>query len=559
MNHKPLVLFACLLLWNSLYAQLRLTRTPLHAARFNPVEFSWRNARSSTLQNPFSDVVISGLFIGPNNDTTVVAGFCDRQDGSVYRIRFMPRSTGVYQYTIAVVQGNRHREQKGRLEVGPGNAKGPLRNDPEHPSHLVYEGTGEHFFWNSTTAYWLAGWKDDTIIAHSIDRLATLGINRIRVAINGRAHGGERWAEPNVVESEKFTFKLNPWVAKDPESLDHPGFDVSRFNVAHWQKLDRIVARAKERGIIVSLIFYVDGLDNATDPFKKEGMGNAYEQQYYAYAVNRYAAFDNVMWDIANEYHLFRTPAWAEKMGSYLKRIDPYKHLISVHGNADFPFRKAPWVDVVMFQSWDECGGYPFVTEARRLQAATGRILPVVNEEYGYEEHYPVWGCGGTASKVRPDGRSALNRSQLAWEICMAGAYQTTGERADFGTGAGADSGGGWINGRGNDSMTMLPLYRIMKECFERTRYWELLPRNELVSFGNLCLANEGKEYLVYTRAQHCRLQLPANQRYSVLMIDPLTGEATPQPDADSRVDNNAWQYRRNLEGNRVFILKRKP
>lgn len=64
-----------------------------------------------------------------------------------------------------------------------------------------------------------------------------------------------------------------------------------------------------------SIIFYVDGLDHACDPFKKANMGNDNEQMYYAYAAARYSASENIMWDIANEYHLFRTPEWADKMG----------------------------------------------------------------------------------------------------------------------------------------------------------------------------------------------------------------------------------------------------
>jgi hypothetical protein len=38
----------------------------------------------------------------------------------------------------------------------------------------------------------------------------------------------------------------------------------------------------------------------------------------------------------------------------------------------------------------------------------------------------------------------------------MAGAYQTTGETAKRGTGVWPDTGGGWVNGRGDDSMEML-------------------------------------------------------------------------------------------------------
>jgi hypothetical protein len=404
----------------------------------------------------------------------------------------------------------------------------------------------------------MLGWKDDKIIAESINRLANLGINRLRVAINGRAHGGDRWSEPTVVESEKFTFKLNPWVAQKPDDLDAPNFDVSNFNLEHWQKLDKLLLLAREKGIVVSLIFYVDGLDHGCDPFKKANMGNSFEQLYYAYAAARYSSFDNIMWDIANEYHLFRTTEWAEKMGNFLKSKDPNNHLISVHGRSDFPFRKSPWVDIIMYQSWDECGGYEYITEAQRLQAETGRVLPTINEEYGYEGHYPPWGCGATAAKAHPDGRSGLNRSQLAWEICMAGAYQTTGETAEYGSGAGEDTGGGWINGRGNDKMTMLNYYRILKETFEKTAYWTLKPNNNLVNLGNLCLANIGQEYLIYSRLQYCRVKLPKGQRYAVTMINPQTGEAKSLPDADSDVDNSAWQYRQHLTGHWVFILKRK-
>jgi hypothetical protein len=36
---------------------------------------------------------------------------------------------------------------------------------------------------------------------------------------------------------------------------------------------------------------------------KKEDMGNADEQRYYAYAAARYGAYENIMWDIAHEYN----------------------------------------------------------------------------------------------------------------------------------------------------------------------------------------------------------------------------------------------------------------
>ncbi len=506
--------------------------------------------------NPFKEVKVVGVFRHESGEESQVHGFCDSQEGTLFKVRFMPTKVGKYSYTVSLAQNNgKKQETKGNFEVNKSARKGVLQIDKENPWHFVFTGTGEHYFWNSTTTYWLLGWKDEKIIEEAIDRLASLGINRMRVAINGRAHGGSRWNEQYVVESEKFTFKLNPWLAEKPDDLDEPKFDVTRFNVPHWQRLDRIVARAREKGIIISIIFYVDGLDHGCDPFKKANMGNEDEMMYYRYAAARYAAYENIMWDIANEYHLFRTTEWGEKMGSYLKSLDP-QHLISVHGSSDFPFRKSPWVDVVMYQSWDECGGVDFMMNCKKLQAESGRILPQINEEYGYEGHYSVWGCGATATKL-PNARNGLNRSQLAWEICMTGCYQTTGETAEFGTGAGENTGGGWINGRGNAKMTMLNYYKIMKEIFEQTQYWKMQPNHALVNYGNLCLAEVGKQYLVYSRLPRCRVALPRDLTFSVEMINPRTGEKTQLPDCKSS-DNGAWQYPKEMNEDWVFVLKKK-
>jgi hypothetical protein len=514
----------------------------------------WENSLENF--NPFTDVSITGSFYLNDGERIEVKGFCNNQDGSNYLIRFMPEKTGDYSYKISFAGPGINKNFSGGFTAISSNLKSIVEVSKNFPTHFQYRNSDHFFFWNGTTAYWLAGWKDLTIIDQCLERLASYGINRVRVAINGRSQGGDRWYEPNVIESPNFTFKLNPWVAKNPESLDEPDFDVSRMNIEHWKVFDHILSKARSLDIVVSLIFYVDGLDHACDPFKLEKMGNEFERLYYQYAINRFASYSNVMWDIANEYHLFRTPEWAEKMGRLIKESDPYHHLISVHGSGDFPFRKSDWADVVMFQSWDECGGYDFIANSLTQQQALGMPKPIVNEEYGYEGHYPPWGCGATASKERPDGRSALNRAMLAWEIYMAGGYQTTGETAEYGTGAGEDSGGGWINGRGNAKMTMLNYYQIIKNTFEKTDFHLLIPSNHLTNYGNYCLADMGKTYLLYIRNPHCRIQLPANTQFNVLKIDPLSGKEESLGVIDSNVDNNAWQYREHIYQPTVFILK---
>jgi hypothetical protein len=446
-----------------------------------------------TAANPFTDAVVAGEFRCGDSEPVRVDGFCDSQDGRVFRIRFMPTGPGVHQYSVTYRQGDFETKHAGSFTARDGGRRGLVRVDPEHPWHFLWEGTGEHYFWNGTTTYFLMGWDDQTI-RQVLDRLHRLKVNRVRVVITGRVKDGQAWME-HVYPTDSFTYLLNPWVAARPESLENPGFDVTRFNVAHWQKYDRLLRHARDLDMVVSVIFYVDGRRPGTDPFGKSGMGGPDEQRFYRYAVARCAAFSNIMWDVTNEYHLFRDEAWVNKMGGLIRQWDPYGHLASVHGHGEFPFRTSPWADFAMHQKWDEGGGYAFIRSCREKQEKTGRIMPQINEEYGYEDHYPRWG----GNRKWP-ARTADNRRRLAWEMVMAGGYQTTGERADTGTGWGADTGGGWINGRGDDSMVMLQGYGHLVDFFTSIPWWTLNPDDELIGQPEHPAAKIEPTHVVYTR-----------------------------------------------------------
>jgi len=446
-------------------------------------------------RNPFTDVVVEGQFGLEGAQPVSVEGFCDSLDGSIFRVRLMPSRPGKYSYGVKCKQEGYEVTHTGAFTATDGRRRGLVRVDRDHPWHFVWEGTGEHYFWNGTTAYWLLGWDDETI-RRNIDRLHRLKVNRIRVAMNGRVKDGRAWFE-NVFPTDKFTFLLNPWLAERPDSVENPGFDVSRFNVSYWQKTERMLRHAREKDMVISLIFYVDGRRPGVDPFGAR-MGEEDEQRYYRYAIARLSAFCNVMWDVSNEYRLFRNDAWAEKMGTLIKQWDPYDHLTSTHGHGDFRFRTSPWADFAMYQSWDEHGGYAFMLKNRREQSSTGRVMPQVNEEYGYEEHYPE----GWGENRKPPARSAENRRRLAWGMYMAGCYQTTGERANTGTGWGPRQrrGGGWINGRGDNSMTMLHGYGHILDFFTSMRWWELQPDNGFFQTPQVNAVRVKLTHVVYSR-----------------------------------------------------------
>ncbi|MBC7805274.1 MAG: DUF5060 domain-containing protein [Akkermansiaceae bacterium] len=445
---------------------------------------------SSADLNPFQEVTLYGIFIDPTGDSTTVMGFCDAADGSTFRVRFMPQHAGAHEFRLTLaVRGEVAATSGGRFDARASSGRsGPVVRDPEHPWHFKHRGSDKHFFYNGTTAYAILGLRGDRMI-HALDRLQKHGVNRIRFGLSSaRVPSAREWFEP-VDPRDDFSFLLNPWVAANPDSVAAPEFDVSRFNVAFWQKAERLLHACRERDIVASVIFYVDGARPGVYPFGEDPAGDD-EKRYYAYATARLAAFANVHWDVTNEYRLFRDEAWVRTMAPFLKACDPYKHTMSVHGHGDFRFYGEPWCDYACYQSWDEHGGYDFMVRNRALQAASGVVVPQVNEEYGYEDHYPQgWG----ESRVAP-ARSADNRRRLAWEIYMAGGYQTGGETAP--------PLGGWLNGLGEDDHTeMLDGNHRARRFFESLAWWKCDPVPEVIvtaSAKAYCLAEPGKIYVLW-------------------------------------------------------------
>ena len=72
----------------------------------------------------------------------------------------------------------------------------------------------------------------------------------------------------------------------------------------------------------------------------------------------------------------------------------------------------------------------------------------------------------------------------------MAGAYGTTRERAP--RHQWPDTGGGWFNGRGDDTMVMLKGYEHLVDFFTSFEWWKAEPHDELVDNAALCLAKTG-------------------------------------------------------------------
>lgn len=476
------------------------------------------NVAAPDAANSFTDVTLSGSF-GRTGDAarTAVEGFCDSADGSVFRIRFVPNSPGDYTYQVAYRQGAFEQSATGTFHATDGQRRGPIRVDKSFPWHFVWEGTGEHYFFNGTTAFWIAGWRDDRVIESIIDRLRRLKVNRIRALVNGSAN--IYWGEP-VMTGDNFSMMLRPWVSKDPDSFDRPGIDYMRFNVAYWQKWERMARYARDRDVIMSAI-----IDISTHGTRATS-GSDDERRYIRYAVARLSAFSNVTWDLGDDLDSFRDETWAHATGTLIEQWDPYQHLATSHPvNREHQDRASEWFGFTSIQEWSR-RQHALMLEERQIQLKTGRIIPQANEEYGYEDHYPHWA-------PPPPGDSADTLRRVAWDIAMAGAYGTAGETCRRGTNIWPDTGGGWINGRSDDTTTMLNGYAHMVEFFTSFEWWKVEPHDELVTGGAYCLAKPGEIYAIYLPDTRKVTATLAPGRYDAKWFSAVTGDVVPLPPVD--------------------------
>ncbi len=470
--------------------------------------------------NPFLDAALSGWFSkADGSERKAVEGFCDSMDGSVFRIRFMPASSGDYTYSVTYRQGSTETTNIGKFKASASHRRGPIRVDPEYRWHFIWEATGEHYFFHGTTAFWLMGWRDERVINNCIDRLRGLKINRLRVLLSGAAN--ILWGEP-VMTGENFTLMLRPWMAAEPKSFDNPKIDFTRFNVPYWQKWERMLRYARDRDVIISAILEIS--THKAQPVA----GSEDERRYIRYAVARLSAFSNVTWDLGDDLDSFRDEKWTHETGTLLVGWDPYKHLATSHPTHRAPQdRASDWFGFTSIQDWSR-SQHSLMLEERQIQLKTGRIIPQANEEYGYEDHYPHWA-------PKPDGDSAETLRRTAWEIAMAGAYGTAGESARRGINIWPDTGGGWINGRGDDTMVMLKAYEHMVDFCTSFDWWKTEPHDELVNNGAYCLAKPGEIYAVYLPKEGTVTVKLEPGAYEATWFSAFTGEKIPLPPINGR------------------------
>jgi hypothetical protein len=331
----------------------------------------------------------------------------------------------------------------------------------------------------------------------------------------------------NEEGAQVHTVIPQPWMRTGPgNALDgKPKFDLKKPNPEYFKRLKRRVKQADENGIYVAIMLFEGwGLQFVPNAFENhpfhpdnningvngdadgDGSGveihtlvndniTAIQKDYIKHTIELVNEFDNVLFEISNENHPPSTD-WQYHMISFIKLLEkklPKQHPVGM----TFQYK----------------GG----SNQTLFDSPADWISP--NPEGGYHDNPP----SGDGSKVILTDTDHLwgigGNQQWVWKSFLRGhnpifmdPYEGKVLRLSF------------------DSLWVEPLRRSMGYTLTFAQKMDLIhmvPEPELAS-STYCLANKGKEYLVYLPdGREVEIDLDGGP-FSVEWFDPATGEFKP-------------------------------
>jgi aryl-phospho-beta-D-glucosidase BglC (GH1 family) len=282
------------------------------------------------------DLKIEATFTGPIGGDITVGGFYSH---GRYKIRFTPTATGRYFYRVTVQSGRYNlRSPLAGFNCLPvtKNKYGFLKPWKEDPHRLVFD-NGQHFYilgenrFNIYAPSWNYGNKN---IQSYISYMAENGMNTLRVFIRCARN-------PN-----------------DPTRVGYLEQKVGTYDEDTADQLDNIIEACQKNDIYVILTVFALGFtphddfkDWNNNPYNVQNGGPCqertdffnlpeaigYQEKKLRYIVNRYGYSPNLL-----SIDLFNEPEWdggisesiwipwAIGRSEYIKKIDPYKHLVTL-------------------------------------------------------------------------------------------------------------------------------------------------------------------------------------------------------------------------------------
>ncbi|MGK9221141.1 MULTISPECIES: DUF5605 domain-containing protein [unclassified Microbacterium] len=335
--------------------------------------------------NPFLDVELEAVFRHGDRELRA-GGFYDGE--GVWIIRLLADEEGDWTFETRSTARSLDGVTGGFTVVASG-APGPVVVDGFHFRHA----NGDRYRPVGTTAY---AWthQPEQLQEETLRTLADSPFNKVRMCLFPKSY------LYNENEPDDFPF---------PGSLQ-AGFDLERFDPAHFRRLEARIRQLGELGIEADLILF-----HAYDRWGFADLGPAVDDRVVRYVVRRLSAFANVWWSMANEYDLLWSKSeedW-ERLAAIVVEEDPHGHLLSIHNCRPFYDHSRPWITHASVQRQDVYRTAEFTDEWR---IRWGK--PVVIDEVGYEGDIDQgWGNLTAEELIR-----------RCWEGAVRGGYVAHGE-----------------------------------------------------------------------------------------------------------------------------------
>ncbi len=444
------------------------------------------NGPSESDCHPFIDVELSARFQHKNR-VLELDGFYD--GSGVYRIRFMPDTSGLWRYETHSNRPELHGITGELTCVAPqAHNHGPVGVRDVY--HLGYA-DGTPYFEVGTTCYaWIH--QGMALEEQTLQTLKESPFNKLRMCVFPKDYAF------NKNEPALYPFKRN----------NDGTWDFTRFDPGFFQHLEQRMNDLLALGIQADVILF--------HPYDRWGfakMDAVSDDRYVRYVVARLAAFRNVWWSLANEWDLMsKSVADWDRFFKIIQECDPYQHLRSIHNcNLLFDHSK-PWITHASIQNWN------FNLNLEQIRTWRDQYRkPVVIDECCYEGNISQrWGNLTAQEMVR-----------RFWEATLHGGYAGHGETFLHPQDILWWSKGGVLYGQ---SPQRIAFYR---QILEEHLADGLNPVETVNRDGFLCAGKPGEYYLTYTGVHspaQLSFTLPAG-RYRIDVIDTWEMTITSLPD----------------------------
>ena len=304
---------------------INLRQRPDSVGVYEKFEVSFNINNGNEYINPFDpdEIDITATFISPQGKKWKIPGFYYYSMGTLWKVRFSPDETGIWNYSITV------RDKTGEVTSSlqsfiaiKSSRKGPLLV-VDNKRYLKYS-DGSDFYgvglWYNDS---YAGFNRGQVKAEELDNLKSLGVNFISTFIT---------------------------------PLETPGSGMGRYDQNICGRLDEIIEMCEERDMLLSLNLWFHSylsetvwgggnirwhtnpyqqITKAKDFYRSE-LAWKYQEKLYRYFIARWGYSRSLaIWFIVDEVNgtdgwvsgdSLSASLWGQKVHNYFKVNDPYNH-----------------------------------------------------------------------------------------------------------------------------------------------------------------------------------------------------------------------------------------